>query len=204
MFLLEKLPYDYIALEPYIDTQTMYIHHDKHLQTYIDNLNATLKSYPQYQNWSLEELIRKQKNLPEEIQTPVRNNAGGVYNHNLYFEGMAPAGTTSFSGTLADAILKTYGSYENFLAKLKAAALGQFGSGWAWLVSDKKGRLQIISIPNQDTPLTMNLIPILLVDVWEHAYYLKYQNLRASYFDNWTKVINWDIAEKRYQSNIQQ
>lgn len=199
-FELQPLPYAHDALEPYVDKETMHFHHDKHLQTYVDNLNKTLADYPDYQNWSLPELIVRQKELPETIRTAVRNNAGGVYNHIMYFEGLAPAGQTKLSGSLAEAIDRSFGTYDEFLAQLKAAALGQFGSGWAWLVTDKGGNLQIVSTPNQDTPLTMGLCPVLLVDVWEHAYYLKHQNRRPEYFDQWANVINWEEAQKNYDA----
>lgn len=199
-FELKPLPYSHDALEPYIDKETMHFHHDKHLQTYVDNLNKTLADYPDYQGWSLQELIKKQNQLPDAIRTAVRNNAGGVYNHQLYFDGMAKAGETKLSGSLAEAIDKCFGTYDEFIAQLKAAALGQFGSGWAWLVTDKGGNLQIVATPNQDTPLTMELCPVLLVDVWEHAYYLKNQNRRPEYFDHWTNVINWDEAQKNYDA----
>lgn len=197
-FELEPLPYAHDALEPYIDKETLHFHHDKHLQTYVDNLNKALADYPRFQDRSLSELISHQEQLPDAIRTAVRNNAGGVYNHNMYFKTMAPAGTTKLSGALAEAIDRSFESYDNFIEKLKAAALGQFGSGWAWLATDKGGNLQIVNTPNQDTPLTMGLCPLLLVDVWEHAYYLKYQNRRPEYFDNWTQVINWDEVAKNY------
>ncbi len=199
-FELKPLPYAYEALEPHIGQETLHIHHDKHLQTYVDNLNKVLADATDYHGWSLEELIRRQEELPENIRTAVRNNAGGVYNHILYFDGMAPAGTTKPSGELATMLDRTFGSLEGFEKKLKEAALGQFGSGWAWLVTDKGGNLRIVQTPNQDTPLTMDLCPLLLVDVWEHAYYLDYQNRRPEYFDNWFKVINWDEAGKKYDA----
>lgn len=197
-FELKPLPYSYDSLEPYIGRSTLSFHHDKHLQTYVDNLNKALSGAPEFQGWSLEELIRRQEELPESIRTAVRNNAGGVYNHILYFDGMAPENTTEPSGKLKTAIEQTFGSLEAFESKLKEAALAQFGSGWAWLVTDSNGNLSIVKTPNQDTPLTLGLCPILVVDVWEHAYYLDYQNRRADYFDNWYKLINWKEAEKNY------
>ncbi len=201
-FEIRPLPYAYDALEPNIGKDTLTFHHDKHLQTYVDNLNKLLEGAPEFQGWTLDELIYRQNELPENIRTGVRNNAGGVYNHFLYFDGMAPAGTTKPSETFEKKIVETFGSMDDFAAKLKQAALGQFGSGWAWLVSDEHGNLSIVSTPNQDTPLTMNLCPILLVDVWEHAYYLNYQNRRPDYYDNWFKVINWDDASKNYETCI--
>ncbi|NLK37600.1 MAG: superoxide dismutase [Epulopiscium sp.] len=201
-FEIKPLPYAYDALEPHIGKDTLTFHHDKHLQTYVDNLNKILEGAPDYQGWTLDELIYRQNELPESIRTGVRNNAGGVYNHFLYFDGMAPASSTKPSSELENKIVETFGSMDDFQAKLKQAALGQFGSGWAWLVSDEYGNLSIVTTPNQDTPLTMNLCPVMLVDVWEHAYYLDYQNRRPDYYDNWFKVINWDEASKKYASCI--
>ncbi len=198
-FEVKPLPYSYDALEPHIGESTLCFHHDKHLQTYVDNLNKTLADFPAYQDWSLEELITRQDELPESIRTAVRNNAGGVYNHFFYFDGMAPANTTVPSGRLKEKIDATFGSVEALQAKLKEAALGQFGSGWAYLVTDKDGNLSIVKTPNQDTPLTLGLCPVLAVDVWEHAYYLDYQNRRPDYYENWAQVINWNEAEKKYE-----
>ena len=180
-FRLPELPYAYHALEPFIDQRTMYFHHDKHLKTYIDNLNKALEAYPEYQTWTLEELLTRLPELPEELRTPVRNNGGGVYNHEMYFHLMAPAGQP-FS--------------------TEVAALGQFGSGFAWLVLDTTGALKIIALPNQDNPLTIGLQPILPLDVWEHAYYLKHQNLRSDYIDDWFHVINWNAVEQRLKDNL--
>lgn len=202
-FEMKPLPYDYDALEPNIDKETMMLHYGKHSQGYVNNLNNLLENYPQYQDWTLEKLIYCQNELPDSIRTGVRNNAGGVYNHILYFEGMVPPSKASKpTGKLAEAITKTFGSFEGFYEKLKQMALGQFGSGWAWLATDKQGNVSVLSTPNHDTPLTMDLCPILVTDVWEHAYYLNYQNRRAEYFDNWFQLINWDEAEKRYNSCI--
>lgn len=186
-FRLPELPYAYHALEPFIDQRTMYFHHDKHLKTYIDNLNKALEAYPEYQTWTLEELLTRLPELPEELRTPVRNNGGGVYNHEMYFHLMAPAGQP-FSTEVAEA----FGGEDNWKRQMKAAALGQFGSGFAWLVRDTTGALKIIALPNQDNPLTIGLQPILPLDVWEHAYYLKHQNLRSDYIDDWFHVINWN------------
>ena len=194
-FRLPELPYAYHALEPFIDQRTMYFHHDKHLKTYIDNLNKALEAYPEYQTWTLEELLTRLPELPEELRTPVRNNGGGVYNHEMYFHLMAPAGQP-FSTEVAEA----FGGEDNWNRQMKAAALGQFGSGFAWLVLDTTGALKIIALPNQDNPLTIGLQPILPLDVWEHAYYLKHQNLRSDYIDDWFHVINWDMAERRLQN----
>jgi len=202
-FEVKPLPYSYDALEPHIGKSTLCFHHDKHLQSYVDNLNKTLADFPAYQDWSLEELIIRQDELPESIRTAVRNNAGGVYNHILYFDGMAPANATEPSGRLKDKIEKTFGSTEELEKKLKEAALSQFGSGWAYLVSDQNGNLSIVKTPNQDTPLTMGLCPVLAVDVWEHAYYLDYQNRRPDYYSNWFEVINWNEAEEKYNNCLQ-
>lgn len=196
-FRLPELPYAYHALEPFIDQRTMYFHHDKHLKTYIDNLNKALEAYPEYQTWTLEELLTRLPELPEELRTPVRNNGGGVYNHEMYFHLMAPAGQP-FSTEVAEA----FGGEDNWNRQMKAAALGQFGSGFAWLVLDTTGALKIIALPNQDNPLTIGLQPILPLDVWEHAYYLKHQNLRSDYIDNWFHVINWNAVEQRLNDTL--
>ncbi|MBS4968976.1 MAG: superoxide dismutase [Lachnospiraceae bacterium] len=196
-FRLHELPYAYHALEPFIDQRTMYFHHDKHLKTYIDNLNKALESYPEYQTWTLEELLTHLSELSEELRTPVRNNGGGVYNHEMYFHLMAPAGQP-FSTEVAEA----FGGEDNWKRQMKAAALGQFGSGFVWLVRDTTGALKIIALPNQDNPLTIGLQPILPLDVWEHAYYLKHQNLRSDYIDDWFHVINWNAVEQRLKDNL--
>lgn len=201
-FKLKPLPYDYDALEPYIDRETMHFHHDKHHQTYVDNLNKTLENYPELHKKTLVELLQNLEVLPEEIQTTVRNNGGGVLNHNLYFDGMTPASTKAPEGKLAEAINQAFGSFENFKETFKKAALGRFGSGWVWLVSDENGNLKIISTPNQDVPMNLKVNPILEIDVWEHAYYLKYQNRRAEYIDNWFNVIDWKKAEEIYKHPI--
>lgn len=191
-FQVPELPYAYDALEPYIDRETMHFHHDKHFKTYVDNLNAALKNYPQYHDWTLTELLSRLDQLPEELQTPVQNNGGGVYNHDLYFDMMAPAGQE-----ISPIIARAFGGQENWENKMKSVALGQFGSGFAWLVLDRDKNLRVIALPNQNNPLSLGLYPILPLDVWEHAYYLKYQNLRNSYVDSWFHVINWEQVEKR-------
>lgn len=197
-FKLQPLPYAYDALEPFIDAKTMEIHHSKHVQTYVDNLNKALENQPDYQAWPLERLLYNLDKLPQEIQAPVRNSGGGVYNHNLYFAIMAPGGKALTDGTLKAAINRDFGSLEELLAQLKAAGLSVFGSGWAWLVSDSQGRLSIFKSPNQDTQIPVNLTPVINLDVWEHAYYLKVQNRRAEYIDNFFNVIDWDAAQKNY------
>lgn len=197
-FQLKPLPYAYDALEPHIDEETAHIHHDKHLQTYVDNLNKALESQPALQDLTLEELILKVPNLPDSVQTAVNNNAGGVYNHNFYFDGMTGEQQEP-AGKLKEAIVKHFGSVDTFRAELKKAALGQFGSGWAWLIADPKGCLKIMTTSNQNTPLPFHVYPILTVDVWEHAYYLKYQNRRADYLDQWFYLIDWKKADNIFE-----
>ena len=193
-FELIPLPYEYQALEPYIDMQTMEIHHNKHLKAYVDNLNSALKDYPQYHCWSLEKLILNSNCLPCTICTAVKNNAGGVYNHNFYFNIMGNKNNEP-TGKMSKAITNSFGTQEKFKEAFKQAALTRFGSGWAWLAVDLNGKLKIVSTANQDTLLQKCLSPILLIDVWEHAYYLKYQNRRAEYVDNWFHVIDWEKVE---------
>lgn len=197
-FTLLPLPYAYNALEPYIDTWTMHLHHDQHLKAYVENLNKALEKYPQFHDWPLQKLLLNKDQLPAEIRTAVINNGGGVYNHDMYFGLMTPRARKAPSGALLDGINRAFGSFDEFKAKLKAAGLERFGSGWAWLAVNKDGQLVIVSTANQDTVLPLSLCPVLLVDVWEHAYYLKYQNRRAMYIDNWFHVINWTAVEKRY------
>ncbi|MDR2166309.1 MAG: superoxide dismutase [Clostridiales bacterium] len=197
-FTLKPLPYGYDALEPHIDAKTMEIHHGKHLQTYVDNLNKALENKPEYQDWPLPRLLFNLDKLPQDIQTPVRNHGGGVYNHNLFFEIMAENGRPLGDGPLKAAIEKVWGSLEAFLAEFKAAGLSVFGSGWAWLVSDNQGNLSIYKTPNQDTQIPANLTPVINLDVWEHAYYLLRQNRRPEYIDNFFNVINWEKAEEYY------
>lgn len=199
-FSLAPLPYDYSALEPYIDAETVYIHHDRHLKTYVDNLNLALQDYPNLQNLTLEELILNQKNLPEKVRQNIINNAGGVYNHNLYFSIMGRCSQNEPQGILRQFILNQYSSIENFKALLKKTALSQFGSGWGWLAACRPEGLKIISTANQNCPISINLFPIVPLDVWEHAYYLKYQNKRADYIDKWFNVINWKVVEKRFET----
>lgn len=193
------LPYAFDAMEPFIDKKTMEIHHDRHLQGYVDNLNKALERYPELQRLPLESLVTPPDTLPAANKNAIKNNAGGVYNHRFYFNSLIPAAHAKApSGILLEDINKTYGSFDAFKAAFKAAALSVFGSGYAWLVVDNKGDLNIITTANQDTPLSWNLCPILNIDVWEHAYYLKHYNMRASYIDDWFNVINWDKANKRF------
>ncbi len=200
-FSLPPLPYGYEALLPELDERTLHFHHDKHFATYVENLNKLLENQPAYQSWSLEQLCRDWASLPEEIRQGVRNNAGGVYNHDLYFRTLAPGPASAPEGSLAGAVERDLGGLDALRAALKTAALGQFGSGWAWLVSDCEGRLSIQKTANQDTPLP--LIPLLCCDVWEHAYYLQYQNRRGDYFDAWWRRINWPEVSRQYEALLQ-
>ena len=200
-FTLPALSFSYDALTPYISEETLKFHYDKHFQTYTDNLNKALENHPEFQSWSLEKLVCDYNKLPENIKNAVRNNAGGVYNHYLYFDLMTPNSTKKPMGRIEETINKRFGSYDIFKQEMKSVALNTFGSGWAWLVKDEVGNLEIISTQNQDTPFTLNLYPLLLVDVWEHAYYLQYQNRRAEYLDNWFNVIDWEKVEKNFNKS---
>ena len=195
-FELAPLPYAYNALEPFIDERTMQIHHDKHHQAYITNLNAAIDKTPELASWSLTDLVAKLNQTPESVRGVIRNHGGGHWNHDFFWNVMAPAGTTKATSKLSSAIDSAFGSMDNFKAEFEKAAMGRFGSGWAWLVSDAAGKLSVVSTANQDNPLTDGLTPVLGVDVWEHAYYLKYQNLRAEYLKQWWNVVNWDQASK--------
>ncbi|TJX63129.1 superoxide dismutase [Soehngenia saccharolytica] len=194
---LPELNYSYDALEPFIDARTMEIHYTKHHQTYIDNLNKALEGRDEYKDMPIEDLIASLNTLPDEIKTAVRNNGGGHLNHTMFWQMMAPNAGGEPKGELAEKINETFGGFDKFKEEFKKAALGRFGSGWAWLVVDE-GKLKIVSTPNQDNPITDGLKPILGIDVWEHAYYLKYQNKRADYIDAWFNVINWDKVLEFY------
>ncbi|BED91790.1 MAG: superoxide dismutase [Candidatus Improbicoccus pseudotrichonymphae] len=198
-FELKPLNYNYDNLEPFIDAATVCFHHDKHLRTYTNNLNKALESHLTFQSWDLIRLVSEYDKLPLELQKPVRNNAGGVYNHNLYFDIMMPGGSKMPIDTLKNLIDKKFGNYDNFKAEFKNIALGTFGSGYACLVSNNEGQIEIISVSNQDTTLSRSLYTIILIDVWEHSYYLKYQNRRNEYIDNWFNLINWEVAENNYK-----
>lgn len=191
------LPYSCDALEPFIDEQTMQLHHGRHLQTYIENLNETLKDHPSLQRLSLDHLLQNCCRIPQALQTPVCNNAGGVFNHRFFFECLANPAQERPDGPLAAAIDRTFGSFDNCMSNLRTAALSVFGSGYAWLV-DNYGKLKIITTANQDTPLAQGSRPILTIDVWEHSYYLKHYTDRVCYFENWCKVINWKKASENY------
>lgn len=196
---LPALPYAFNALEPHFDALTMEIHHDRHHATYVNNLNAALEGHADLQAKSIEELIGNLDAVPEAIRTAVRNNGGGHANHTLFWEILSPNGGGAPSGELADAINSAFGSFDNFKAEFTKAATTRFGSGWAWLIVDG-GKLAITSTPNQDSPLMEGKTPILGLDVWEHAYYLKYQNKRPDYIAAFWNVVNWDEVSKRYSA----
>jgi Fe-Mn family superoxide dismutase len=194
------LPYDYSALEPFIDTQTMHLHHDKHHQAYVTNLNAALEKAPELKDLTAEELIASLENVPEAIRTAVRNHGGGHVNHTMFWSIMAPNAGGEPSGAIAEAIESTFGDFASLKEKFNDAGVKQFGSGWAWLVRDAAGKLSIMSTPNQDSPLSQGFYPVMGNDVWEHAYYLKYQNRRADYLKEWWNVVNWAEINQRFQS----
>ncbi|HEX8220555.1 MAG TPA: superoxide dismutase [Chloroflexia bacterium] len=196
---LPPLPYDYNALEPYIDEETMHLHHDKHHQAYINNLNTALANYPDLQDKSAEELIRDLNSVPEAIRPAVRNNGGGHVNHSMFWEIMGPNGGGEPSGALADAINQSFGSFDAFKQQFNDAGTKRFGSGWAWLVRGSDGGLSVISTANQDNPLSDGQYPVLGNDVWEHAYYLKYQNRRPEYLAAWWNVVNWEAVSQRFE-----
>ncbi|MCI8799383.1 superoxide dismutase [Acetatifactor muris] len=201
-FVVRPLPYEYDALVPVLDAETLTFHHDKHYKTYVDNLNNALADYPELQKQSLPELLSGLDTLPGAIRIAVRNNGGGVFNHELYFDSMkSPVGQEP-SGALAEAIDRDFGSYRQWKEQMKQSAVSKFGSGWAWLVSDKNGVLSIVQTANQDVPDLEEYTPVLLVDVWEHAYYLQYQNRRADYVEGWFGLINWRKAGKRYEDSL--
>ena len=195
-FEVPPLPYDYAALEPHVDTQTMQIHHDKHHQAYVDKANAALEG-TEWADRPIEDVIARLSELPEDKRTAVRNNGGGHLNHNLFWESMSPEDGGEPEGELAGAIADAFGSFEEFKSKVKEAGVGQFGSGWAWLVHDDSG-LAVVSTANQDNPITDGRTPLLGVDVWEHAYYLKYQNRRPDYIDAWWSTVNWQKVAERF------
>jgi len=195
---LPKLPYEYNALEPHIDARTMEIHYTKHHQAYITNVNNAIKGKADLEQKSVEDLIRDLNSVPEDIRTVVRNNGGGHANHSFFWKIMGPKAAGEPKGKLADDIKSTFGGFDQFKEKFAAAGVGRFGSGWAWLIKNKSGKLEVISTPNQDSPLMDGNTPILGVDVWEHAYYLNYQNRRPDYIKAWWNVVNWDAVAKNY------
>ncbi len=200
MFKLPKLPYSFDALEPYIDSRTMEIHYTKHHQAYIDNLNAALQDYPELQKKSLTDLLVDLDSVPEKIREAVRNNGGGDYNHTFFWPLMTSKGLKAPIEKSKKAIVKTFGSFESFQKQFNDAAKSRFGSGWAWLVFNGKGGLEVISTPNQDSPLMHGCVPVLGLDVWEHAYYLKYQNKRVDYIQAWWNVVNWQLVEDIFRN----
>jgi len=195
-FRVPDLPYDYDALEPHIDEATMKVHHDKHHQAYVDKANAALEG-TDFAGEEVEEVLKDLSKLPDEVQKPVRNNGGGHYNHSLFWQMMSPEGGGEPDGDLASAIDDAFGGFDDFKSQFKDGGVNQFGSGWSWLVHDGSG-LALVSTANQDSPVSDGQTPLLGCDVWEHAYYLKYQNKRPDYIDAWWNVVNWDFVSERF------
>ena len=198
-FELSPLPYNYDALEPYIDAQTMQLHHDMHHQTYVNNLNTAVGKYSELETKSPEELIKSLDSLPSDILSAVRNNGGGHVNHTMFWQIMAPNAGGEPTGPIADAIMENFGDFESFKQRFNDAGTKQFGSGWVWLIRTSDGKIEITSTPNQDSPMTSGSFPIMGNDVWEHAYYLKYQNKRPEYLKQWWNVVNWNEINKRFE-----
>lgn len=199
-FELPPLPYPYEALEPYIDTETMHLHHDKHHQAYITNLNNALQGQSeQLASYSVDDLVKNIAQVPDSIRTAVQNNGGGHANHSMFWQIMKPNGGGAPTGDLASAIDQAFGSFDQFKDTFNKAGLARFGSGWAWLVLNQNGQLQVVSTANQDSPSMTGMYPVMGNDVWEHAYYLKYKNVRADYLSAWWNVVNWDEVARRYQ-----
>jgi len=195
---LPDLPYDFNALEPHIDARTMEIHHGKHHAGYVSKLNAAVEG-TQYENMDIEELLEGLSKVPDNIRTAVRNNGGGHYNHSIFWPIMGPDGGGEPGGDLASDIADSFGGFNEFKDEFSNAAATRFGSGWAWLVLDNGSKLSVMATPNQDNPISQGLKPVMGIDVWEHAYYLKYQNKRADYIENWWNVVNWDAVAERYE-----
>jgi Fe-Mn family superoxide dismutase len=202
MHTLTELNYDYNALEPHIDAKTMEIHHTKHHQSYVDKLNAALEEFPELQSKSVEVLLSDLDSVPQEIRTTVRNNGGGHANHSLFFSILGPNGGGQPTNALLEAIEDKFGSFEKFKTLFTEAAMGRFGSGWAWLNQEVDGSLVVESTPNQDSPVMLGRTPILGLDVWEHAYYLKYMNRRADYVDAWWNVVEWDKVANHFNADL--
>ena len=198
-FQLPPLPYDYNALEPHIDAATMQFHHDRHHAAYVKNLNDAVNKYPDLKSKSVEQLISDLNSIPEDIRTTIRNNGGGHINHTMFWEIMSPNGGGEPTGAIATAIKANFGSFDEFKKQFNDAGSKRFGSGWAWLVRTQDGKLAVTSTPNQDSPLMEGSFPIMGNDVWEHAYYLKYQNKRADYLTAWWNVVNWNEVNKRFE-----
>ena len=192
------LPYGFDALEPHIDARTMEIHHDKHHAGYVSKLNGAIEGNSELENMDVEEILKLLNKVPENIRTAVRNNGGGHYNHSIFWTIMGPDGGGQPSGELASALSDTFGSFDKFKEEFSNAAATRFGSGWAWLIMDNNGNLSVMSTPNQDNPISQGFKPVMGIDVWEHAYYLKYQNKRPDYIQAWWNVINWDAVAERY------
>jgi len=199
-FTLPPLPYDFAALEPHIDAKTMEIHHGKHHQTYVNNLNAAIEKAPELANKSLDDLMRNVNTVPESVRIAVRNNGGGHWNHSMFWQIMAPKAGGEPGGNLGNAIRSAFGDFAKFREQFSAAGVGRFGSGWAWLINNG-GKLSIASTPNQDNPLMEGQRAVMGLDVWEHAYYLKYQNRRPDYITAWWNVVNWKEVEKRFSQS---
>lgn len=197
-FKLKKLPFEFSALEPIIDTKTLQIHYNQHFNFYINKLNEILKDYKKLQSFSLEKLIRNNRYLPIQIRNEIKNYAGGVFNHNLYFSLLSPKAKEKPEGKLKETIENSFNSFEDFVLKFKSTANRQIGSSYVWLVVDKFGKIAVTSSLNQDTPINMQIKPILTLDLWEHAYYLKYNSHKEEYINNWFKIINWEKAEENY------
>lgn len=201
MFPLPPLPFSYDALEPYMDARTVEIHYTKHHQTYCNNANKALEKHPELFKKSLDEILAHPDSLPQDIKKAVINQGGGLYNHTFFWSILSPCGDGQPTGTLAEAIKKTFGSFDKFKKEFTDAATGIFGSGWAWLVLDKQNKLSIMTTANQDTPISHGLKPILTLDIWEHAYYLKHQNRRAEFIEAWWNIVNWNQAEKYFSQS---
>lgn len=197
---LPDLPYGFDALEPHIDARTMEIHHGKHHAGYVSKLNAAIEGNSELANMEVEDLLKSLPKIPENIRTAVRNNGGGHYNHTIFWKIMGPNGGGEPTGDLASAISNTFGSFQDFKSEFSKAAATRFGSGWAWLVLNKSGDLSVMSTPNQDNPISQELKPVMGLDVWEHAYYLKYQNRRPDYIEAWWNVVNWNAVAERYSN----
>lgn len=198
---LPVLSYEYNALEPYISEEIMKLHHDKHHAAYVNNLNAAVEKHPDLFDKTAEDLLKDLNNIPEDIRTAVKNNGGGHVNHSMFWEIMAPNAGGEPEGKLADEIKKTFGSFVEFQQKFNDEGVKRFGSGWVWLIKNKKGELEIVSTANQDNPMSDGNFPIMGNDVWEHAYYLQYKNVRADYLKAWWNLVNWEVVNKRFENS---
>ncbi|OON97806.1 MAG: superoxide dismutase [Epulopiscium sp. Nele67-Bin005] len=201
-FQLVPLPYAYNALEPFIDEETVHIHHDKHQQAYLDKFNAAIGRHPELFTQTVTQLVTNPAAVPLDIRQDVTNQGGGVFNHTFFWKSLSPTSRKQPQGKLADAITKTFTSFEEFKTQFKQHAISNFGSGWTWLVKHPNGDLQIINTANQDSPISMNFCPLITIDLWEHAYYLKYQNKRPDFIDAYFNIINWEQAEEFYENGL--